>query len=206
MKMRFGVIAVAIAAMLAAAAPARATLVTYTTVGTFASSGTSTSTADAGAVTVIFNGLPFQSVDAIPTTSASFGTFDTSATTAPATSPGAITDTFTLQIFQLAPVVGGPLSFVGSLSGTLSILNSTAYIQFSGPLQQTIAGPPNVTYSITSADQGVPGRLALVPPSTNLGVASLQGLVSVVPEPATLLMASIGIPMLLAFRRFRRAR
>jgi len=202
MRIGFGLMAFAAAAALGlSATPARAaTMVTYTTVGTFGSSGTNTFTSGGGDVTITFNGITTQTVSA--PSGISFGTFDTSATTA--ASPVAVSDTFTLQLFQTAPTVGGPITYVGSLTGTLSVDSSGAYILFAGPFTQTI---DTVSYTLTEADSNTPGRADLVPPSVNGGVSSVEGTVAVaaVPEPASLALLGIGLPALICGLRLRRS-
>ena len=204
MRAKFRIPALAATATLALAAfgpatPAHAVFVTYTTVGTFTggdAAGTNVFLDAANGVNVVFNGIVSNSVDVPPASSASFGTFDTSGTTSP-TLTGANSG-FTLDIFQTTPVAGGPLTFVGSLIGQLATTNSQAYIQFNAPLSQSLG---DIVYKIISADSGTPGRLDLVPPSTNSGLSSLQAQITAVPEPSSVILMGVGGMLALAFRR-----
>jgi hypothetical protein len=189
-------------AVVASAASARAELVTYTTVGQFGSSGTEVF--NSGDVTITFNGFESQSANADPTAQISFGTFSTAGTTAGAPQP--ISDTFSLFVFQSAPTAGGPLVFVGSLEGTLSINGGEAFVEFAGPLSQSIG---DIVYTITEADNSSPGRVNLVPPTIGNppGVSSIEGEVSlsVIPEPTSVVMAALAVPALWMLRRRRAA-
>jgi hypothetical protein len=208
MKVKFSLLAFAAAVGIAVsglASPAQATIVTYTTVGTFGGGdapGTNIYLDAANGIGIVFNGIVTNSVDVPPASAASFGSFDTSATSATSLTP--VASDFTLQIFQTTPVPDGPLTFVGSLNGFLRIDNSQAFIQFNSPLSQLLG---IVRYTITSNDDGTPGRLELVPPSTNAGVSTLQGRINVnpVPEPSTLALAGLGAAVLV-LTRFRKSK
>jgi len=191
-------------AVMGPATPARAILVTYSTVGTFDSGdtpGTNVYTDVASGILITFDGIVSNSVEVPPTTQASLGEFNTTGTTA-LTNMG-VASGFTLDIFQTAPDVG-MLTFVGTLSGTLQILNSQAFVLFDAPLSGSIVGLFTTTYEIIEADEGVLGRANLVPPSVNNGRSSVEAEISIaaVPEPATVALAGLGIPFgLLALRR-----
>jgi hypothetical protein len=198
-------------AILGGASPAKAIPVTYTTVGTFTggtTSGTSVYTNAAG-IRIAFVGVESDTVDA--PSQASFGQFDTNGTTAPnlASIPAGVT--FRLDIFQTAPVQGGPATFVGSLNGSLSNIASQAFVQFTGSLSQTITGGgTTTTYTIVEADRdpaGTPvqGRANINPPSTQAGLSSVEGFITTtanpVPEPSTLLMGALAAPAVLVCLR-----
>jgi hypothetical protein len=83
-------IALAAGAAFGLAAPAHATFVTYSTVGTFSGGdtpGTNVFLSAANVEQITFNNITTNSVNAAPSSSASFGSFDTSAVTATGT-PG----------------------------------------------------------------------------------------------------------------------
>jgi len=209
MRIRMTAIAMVAAvgvAVLGAASPARASLVTYSTTGTFDSgdaAGTSVYSDLANGVRIEFLGIISQSVNANPSSTASFGNFNSSGTTA--TTPVALSSGFTLDIVQTAPAPGGAVTFVGSLHGTLAIDQGNAYVQFDAPLSQSIA---NVLYQITEADNNTPGRANIVPPSVNGGLSTVEGLVTVnaVPEPSTMVLAGLAFPALLVFLRKKTAK
>jgi hypothetical protein len=204
----FAVAAIVALAAVGAGSPAHATLVTYTTVGTFDSGdtpGTNVYTDAANGILITFNGIVSNSVDVPPTTQASLGEFDSTGTTA--TSLVAVSSGFTLDIFQTSPD-GGAASFVGSLPGSLAFANSQAFLLFSGSLSATVVGSFITTYKIIEADDGITGRANIVSPSTNAGVSSVEASISIsaVPEPSSLVMAGLGAFGLLglAIRRKRR--
>jgi hypothetical protein len=178
------------------ASPAHATLVTYTTIGTFTGGdtpGTNVYTDAANGILITFNGIITNSVDAPPTTQASLGEFDTTGTSA--ATLAAVASGFILDVFQTAPD-GGSVSFTGALSGSLAALNSQAFVLFDAPLSASIIGAFVTTYQIIEADDGVTGRANLVPPSVNNGVSSVEANISVsaVPEPSSLILAGLMLP------------
>jgi len=199
--------AVALGALLLSSPATKADLVSFVTLGSFSGGdnpGSSTYLDAANGITIAFNGSVNNNVNVPPSSSASFGTFDTTGTDAADFVP--VTGTFTLSIFQSAPTVAN-LSFVGTLTGTLRADNSQAYIQFDAPLSQTLG---DILYQIVSADgtsptDHTPGRVNLAPPTTNLGVSTIQGRVGrAVPEPSTLVLMGIGGPALMAIRYRRK--
>ena len=172
---------------LIAPSAARAGTVTFGTTGAIVcasctGSGSNSVTFGSGAnlLSLTFNGIPAgTSVNANPTTFASFGTFVTGVLGTGATiSPGT---TFSLTINQTVPGVGsGILS--GTLSGIIAQNSSTGVITFT-VTTVTING---VRYDVVN------NPLALVPPSTNGGETSIQGQISV-PEPTSLLLLGTGL-------------
>jgi hypothetical protein len=213
--LRLPCLALALGSVLLLAPGARATTVVYITSGTFASSGTATF--DNGTTTITYSSSGLNTVDLGPPTfpdssNVAFGSFTVAITGTP---KNPVTDTFTLGISEAAPG-SGTLTYVGSLTGTLFATASTAYIQFgpSSSLSQSIVGPPGttVTYTIgTNATPGVPGKVILAPPSTNGGVTTIPGVVSVTttsvpeidPASATSALACLSSGLLMLTRRRR---
>jgi hypothetical protein len=204
MRIRLSAIAMVAAvgaAVLVSAAPTRADIVTYSTLGTFDSgdaAGTNVYLDAANGIQITFDGIVSQSVNAAPSSAASFGNFDSTGTTA-ATEQG-VASGFTLDIVQTSPAPGGAITFIGSLSGTLAFDSGVAFVQFSAPLSQSIA---NILYAITEADNSTPGRANIVPPSVNAGISSVEGLITVasVPEPSSLMLAGVAAPVFLLMLR-----
>ena len=171
---------------LIAPSAARAGTVTFGTTGSFNGSPSTLNNAitfgsGGNMLTLTFNGIPAgTSVNANPTTFASFGTITTSVTGTGATiGPGT---TFALTINQTVPGVGsGILS--GTLTGIIAQNASTGVITFT-VTTVTING---VRYDVAN------NPLALVPPSTNGGETSIQGQISTVPEPTSLLLLGTGL-------------
>jgi hypothetical protein len=201
----FGVILVAIFLV---GADARAVEVRFTTVGTFTGgdlAGTGTYLDAANGVTINFSGVSNALVNVPLNTSsqAGFGTFDSSGTTR---SPGqdggnwgTVSSDFILDIFQVEPTVGQS-EFVGALGGRLHSEGSQAFIQFHQPLSALI---DLVSYEIANADRNLsgvaePGRVNIVPPSTNQGQTVLHGLITPIPEPG---LAALVLPAMLLLRR-----
>ncbi|WZO99975.1 hypothetical protein EP7_001593 [Isosphaeraceae bacterium EP7] len=178
-------------ASLLAGTAVKAEQVQFITTGIFSGGdapGSSTYSDAANGVSIIFNNSLDNTVNPPPTSQVSFGTFDTSGTTA--TDFSGILGTFTLTITQVSGS-GGQLDFSSTLNGTIRFDNSQAYIQFDGPLTQSLG---NVFYQIASADDGVAGRVNLGAPTTGNGLASITGRVGItaIPEPASLTMLSLG--------------
>jgi hypothetical protein len=150
--------------------------------------GTNTYLDATNGVNIVFNNSLNNMVNPPPTSLVSFGTFDTSGTTSPDFS--AVLGNFILTITQISPT-GGTLDFSSTLNGTIRVDNSQAYVQFAGPLTQSLG---NVFYEIASADDTVPGRVNLAAPPTGNGLSSITGRVGInaVPEPASLAMLTMG--------------
>ncbi|WP_165246184.1 hypothetical protein [Paludisphaera soli] len=195
----------AFAAALTVAPASQAAEVIFGTEGVFTASGTSTLDLGGGNLLQFF-GEGLNLVNADPTSQATFGEFDTSLITSPVNIP--IVTGFTLTILQLSPApTGDPdVVFSGTISGTIRIDNSGAFLQFDGPLSQSIAsviGP--VTYSILSGDSFTPGRVNINPSTTNGGRSTIAGLVTVIPEPSSIVLAGLAAPLVLIVRARRSA-
>lgn len=173
---------------LLAPSAAKAGTVTYGTTGAFvcgSCTGSTTNSVTFGSggnlLTLTFSGIPAgSSVNANPTTFASFGSIQTITAGTGATITAGTS--FTLTINQTVPGVGsGNLS--ATLSGTISQNASTGIITFT----VTSVSINGVLYSIVN------NPLALVPPSTNNGVTTIQGQITTVPEPTSLLLLGTGL-------------
>jgi len=176
---------------------ARAVVVTYSTMGVFASSGTNVYTDPQNPnVRITFTGIPSgPAADVPPAAQVNFGFLENTSLAAATTIEG-VADTFTLTITQTTPS-GGSTSFVGTLGGTLRFLNSQAFIDFETGIK-TIG---LVTYRIIEADEGVAGRATVA----SSGRSTVEGEVNLVPEPGTMAMACIALPVLVgAWVRRRR--
>jgi hypothetical protein len=204
MRLRSALIAAAVACAGVAGLgqTANATPVTFSVIGTFTSSGDNTF--NDGNAFITFESFLDNEYEAFEGmwTNVTFGTFYTEGTTG---SPDGVADTFTLDVIQSTPD-GGDFSIVGSLTGTLGFASGQAYIQFNaGDLEHVIG---SVMYRITEADGGTPGRVALIPPTNQnpAGAATLEGEITllrppVVPEPSTLVLAGLGLPIVYLARR-----
>ena len=169
---------------------AKADAVTFSTSGTFtcagcAGSGTNSVTFLGGmgnAFMLTFTGLGSTTLNT--PSGSSFGEFQTFVS-----GTGVInaTGTFTLTINQTAPTAGSN-SFSATFNGTFTASNSgTGVVNFT-VTSVTIGG---IQYAITN------NPLNLVPPASNNGVTTVQGLVTgsstEVPEPTSMLLLGSGL-------------
>jgi hypothetical protein len=194
-------VALAAVLLVGAVTPAHAVQVTYSTSGTFGSSGTAL--LSQGGAQIRFNPIA-TTVDGAPTADAIFGSFTT--VEAPADPGVTLVDTFTLKITQSGPAPGGELVFTSTVGGKIFLNNSQAFVEFDDSLEQSIhEGGFLTTYRIVAGDAANPGRSGLFG-----GIdqeATINGEISVVaaPEPGTMAMACVALPLLgLGYVRNRR--
>jgi hypothetical protein len=179
--------------LLGAVTPANATLVTYSTSGVFGSSGTNT--LSQGGAQIRYDALGSTTVDVPPPTNALFGSFTTLA--APPSPGVTLVDTFTLTITQTAPAPGGTAVFTSTVGGNIFLGNSQAFVQFNAPLFRTIAsGGFTTTYRIVEGDEANPGRLELFGGVGQVSTINGDISISAVPEPGTMALACIALPLL----------
>jgi hypothetical protein len=139
-----------------------------------------------------------------------FGTFSVNGTGAEVT----VAESFTLTVHQTLPGAGSDSFGTAQISGTIVVNQSSAYVQFSDPLQLSIAtiGNPTIIYAIDEGDVSHPGRVVLMPPKTSGGAryATIDGQVTAVavPVPAAVWTGSTSLVGLagVAIGRKRRLR
>jgi PEP-CTERM motif len=173
--------------MVFAATAAKADPVTFSTTASFNGGAFSSPNAIVfggmgNQLSLTFTGVTNSMVDTGPSgfTFASFGQIQTATTGTGATIP--VGTTFSLRITQTVPS-GGSGDFSGTLTGSISQNSSTGVITFT----VTHVDINGVGYDVAN------NPLALVPPSTNNGITTIQGQITTVPEPASMLLLGTGL-------------
>jgi len=199
-------------AIVGLAAPSQADTVTYSTTGIFTGGdapGTNQYIDAANGILITFEDVLSNSVNVPPDSQATFGTFNSTGTTA-ATLTG-VSSGFELTILQTTPSTGD-VTFLGTLQGQLASDNSQAFVLFNSPLTEQInnGNGTQTVYRIIEADNGTTGRANISPPSSNAGRSTVEGIITLsgqfntVPEPSSILMASLAVPALLLYGRSRK--
>ena len=166
---------------------AKADPVTFSTTGSFNGGAFSSPNAivfggGGNQLSLTFTGMTNSTVNTVGGfTFASLGEIQTATTGTGATiTPGTA---FAIRVTQSVPS-GGTGDFSATLSGSISGTSSTGQINFT--VTQVQIG--TVTYDVAN------NPLALVPPSTNNGVTSIQGrITTAVPEPTSMFLLGTGL-------------
>jgi hypothetical protein len=190
-----------ISALALSTGAATATPITYSTVGSqlcVGASGCGVATQTiGGVVSITYNPIASSTVDANPVTFGSFGQIVVACVgggTACANTLIPAGLTLYIQVTQTAPTGGIDTIPGGMIPGSLSGTFSSAVITWPGANTVNIGG---INYSIFN------NPLALVPPSVNGGITSIQAVIAT-PEPSSYALLSAGILSLGILRRRKR--
>jgi len=175
-----------------------APIVTYTTSGLFSTTGSSSATFGSGTLNFTPGGGTVD-LGLLNPSNGNLGTIVASGFSPSALST--ISGLLTVNINQTLPS-GGNGNLIGTLSGSLTFDSSSARVLFT---TASVTLPGTVTYTISQPVDGI----LIVPPSTNSGQTTLQGIISApvtpsdVPEPG--MFGLIGTALVgLGFVRRRR--
>ena len=195
---------------LAIATPAFADIVSYDTTGQF--SGGSNVYTGADGLTITYGDTVGNTVSAPWPTNASFGTFTVVDPTAGFSD--IVNTAFSMTVTQTNPTAGTETlvdAFAGTISATLTGGNSNVVLTFTGasgdggaPTLTTdpIDGAPAYTFALDNVTYYVDRITPIEPQSTNGGVSTINGAISVadVPEPGYFGLIALGIAGLVVLR------
>jgi len=198
--------ALAAALFVGSVTPANALPVTYRTDGLFTWND---NTGQHSAAILNQNGVQIQFIGSLSTTlnppvggstNALFGTFITLA--APST-PATLNASFTLTITQSVPGPASSVTFTGPVTGfppppTLGLGVSSAGILFNAASRQPInVGGVSTFYQITEGDESRPGFISFLSlPNQSSTLNGEVGVTAVIPEPGTMALACIALPII----------
>lgn len=204
-----GLFGLVLGGLLLLGAEAQAVPISYTTIGSFVggSGPQNDDTYVNGPVTIQYRSNETTNYD-LPFNGSSIADLGSFAVTTSGPVDVPVTANFTLTILQILPTIG-TADYFGTLSGVLRIGASGAFVTFAQPLVKSIDG---VVYELVERDNGIPGNVALVPATINpanpggpllAGITSVEGRITLVPEPSAIVLMGLGsiAPIALMVRR-----
>jgi len=170
--------------------PASADLVTYSTTGVFGSTGTNVYAIPADGLTITYGNTVDNTTTVPPQSIASFGTLTVAGPTSGISDT--VSDTFTLEIEQTTPTVGGE-NLTDTFTGDVTINSSGIELQFTGggpnvPVLGSANFVPAWTFDLGNIQYWVNEYTPLAPSTSNGGVSTINGAISTVPDGGVTLM------------------